>query len=288
MTCTRLTAQVVGSLFLSFFAIAAFSQSKPAELPHIKIVLVGTFHFDYTPDKNKTDFADLFSPKRQRELQVFTTQLARLKPDKIFVENEPDRQMRWDSLFRLYQAAKLDTTSIRNEIFQVGMRTARKAGLNQVICVDHQQELPYDQLDAFNQRLDKDSAAQKEIASYKLFNVAYPYPKRTKKLADMSVSDYYRYVNSSASLAIDRAEYFVFAPNYGYGQDYTGVGIITSWYERNAKIFTNILRKANPRDKLYIVLFGSSHMLPLRHYFQNHPFFEVVELNSVLTANKHG
>lgn len=262
-----------------------FSQTVTAKLPHIRVVLVGTFHFGNTQDKGKISFNDLFSVKRQQELQELTTQLARLKPDKVFVENEPDRQMYWDSLFSRYQTATLDTTALRNEIFQVGMRTAKKAGLNQVICVDHQQDLPYDQLQAFNQRLDKDSAAQKEIASYELLSLPYPYPKKTKKLASSSLIEYYLYVNSAANLAIDQADYFVYAPAYGYGKDYTGVGMISGWYERNAKIFTNILRKANSKDKLYILLFGSSHMLPLRHYFQNHPYFEVVELSSILKKN---
>lgn len=272
-------------LILSFASRGTFSQTPAVKLPHIRVVLIGTFHFGNTPDKGKINFNDLFSVKRQQELQELTTQLARLKPDKIFVENEPDQQMHWDSLFSRYQTATLDTTSLRDEIFQVGMRTAKKAGLNQVICVDHQQELPYGQLQAFNQRLDKDSAAQKEIATYELLSLPYPYPKKTKKLISSSLIDYYLYVNSAANLAVDQADYFVYAPAYGYGKDYTGVGMLSGWYERNAKIFTNILRKANSKDKLYIILFGSSHMLPLRHYFQNHPYFEVVELSSVLKLN---
>ena len=75
----------------------------------------------------------------------------------------------------------------------------------------------------------------------------------------------------------------MYAPAAGYGADYTGVEFITSWYERNAKIFTNILRQTDPSDKVCVLLFGSSHLLPLRHYFQNHPYFEVVELADILS-----
>jgi len=273
----------INVLFLSLLSTAVFGQNPPPKLPHIKVLLVGTFHFGNTSDKGRISFDDLFSPKRQQELQGLTNQLAGLKPDKIFVEHEPDQQQRWDSLFTLYRAGRLDTTALRNEIFHVGIRTARKAGLTRVICVDHQQELPYDQLEAFNQRLEKDSAGQKEIASYELLNYPFSYPKKTRQLASSSLIDYYLYLNSAANQAIDQAEYFVYPPAYGYGRDYTGVSLLSGWYERNAKIFTNILRKANSQDKLYIVLFGSSHMLPLRHFFQNHPYFEVVELSSVLT-----
>ena len=266
--------------FISVLLLTAPAQAQPT--PRIKILLLGTFHFGPTGDKGKTQFKDLFSEKRQQELQQLITQLARLKPDKIFVENEPDRQAHWDSLYAQYQQGSLDTTAISNEIFQVAMRTARKAGLPRVICVDHQQPLPYDKLEAFDQRTSKDSVALRKMAAYKLLSLTYPYPKKTKTLASSTLKDYLLYVNSSEYDAGNRADYFVYAPASGYDADYTGVEYITSWYDRNAKIFTNVLRQTDPADKFHIILFGSSHMLPLRHYFQMHPYFEVVELADVL------
>lgn len=273
------------SLLLLQLSWTVFGQKLQPQLPHIKVLLVGTFHYGDTGDKNRTAFEDLFSPKRQAQLQALTSQLARLKPNKIFVENEPDRQAHWDSVLTLYQHNRFDTTSTRNEIFQVGARIAAKAGLTQLICVDHHQSLPYDKLQAFERKTEKDSVAQKKMAAYKLLSFQYPYPKQTQKLATSTLINYYLYINSPQADASNRADYFVYSPAYGYDDDYTGVDMITSWYERNARIFTNILRKAEPTDQLYIVLFGSSHMLPLRHYFQNNPFFEVMELSSTLKAD---
>ncbi|MFD2934450.1 DUF5694 domain-containing protein [Spirosoma flavum] len=270
------------TFLLSLLAWTAFSQQAQPDIPNIKVVLVGTFHFGDTGDRGRTAFDDLFSPKRQAEFQSFTNQLARLKPDKIFVENVPARQPHWDSTLTLYQQKRLDTNSVRNEIFQIAVRVASKAGLSQVICVDHHQSLPYDKLQDFEKRTEKDSVAQKKMAAYKLLSLQYPYPKQTQKLATSTLASYYLYINSPQADASNRADYFVYSPAYGYDDDYTGVEMITSWYDRNAKIFTNILRKADPKDKVYIVLFGSSHMLPLRHYFQNSPLFDVVDLSSVI------
>lgn len=260
--------------------LTTFVQAQPA--PRIKILLLGTFHFGQTVDKGKTAFTDLYSAKRQQEIQELTTQLARLKPDKVFVENEPREQAYWDSVYTQYRQKTLDTTKIANEIFQVGCRIAQKASLPRVICVDHVQPLPYDKLAAFEKKIEKDSVALRKIESYKLLSLPYPYPKKTKKLESMPLRDYLLYVNSAEYDAGNRADYFVYAPASGYDTNYTGVEFITSWYDRNAKIFTNILRQSDPSDKLHIVLFGSAHMLPLRHYFQMHPYFEVVELADVL------
>ena len=266
--------------FLIVILLGTSTYAQPT--PKIKVLLLGTFHFGQTGDKGKISFDDLFSEKRQQELQQLTNVLAQLKPDKIFIENEPDRQAHWDSVYTHYREGTLDTTKLRNEIFQIGLRTARKAGLPRVVCVDHQQPLPYNKLEAFDKRTSKDSVALRRMATYKLLSVPYPYPKKTKTLASSSLKDYLLYVNSAEYDAGNRADYFVYAPSSGYDNDYTGVEFITSWYDRNAKILTNILRQAEPTDKLHIVLFGSSHMLPLRHYFQMHPFFEVVELKDVL------
>ncbi|MBD2754347.1 DUF5694 domain-containing protein [Spirosoma validum] len=270
-------------LCFNFLSVLLFVASVQAQqTPKIKVLLLGTFHFGETSDKGKIAFDDLFSAKRQQELQQLTNVLARLKPDKIFVENEPDRQAHWDSVYTQYRQGKLDTTTIRNEIFQVALRTARKAGLSRVICVDHHQPLPYDKLEAFEKRTSKDSLALRKMATYKLLSAPYPYPKKTKTLAGSSLRDYLLCVNSADYDAGNRADYFVYAPSSGYDNDYTGVEFITSWYDRNAKILTNILRSAEPTDTFHIVLFGSSHMLPLRHYFQMHPYFDVVELADVL------
>ena len=281
----RLLSLLSSTLFaLLIFAGAhmAGAQTTPPAEPHIKIVLMGTFHFGATGDKGKIAFDDLFSANRQRELQNLTNQLAALKPDQFFVEREPSEQAQWDSVFAQYRVHRLDTNAIRNEIFQVAIRAAHKAGLSRVVCVDHQQPLPYEKLEAWAKRLPTDSLAQAKLASYKLLSLDYPYPKKTKTLAASSLAEYYLYINSKAYSVIDRADYLVYPPAYGYDSDYTGVELLTSWYDRNAKIFTNILRRSRPEDKLYVVLFGSSHMLPLRHYFENHPYFEVVELASVV------
>ncbi|GAB3755961.1 DUF5694 domain-containing protein [Spirosoma pomorum] len=275
-----LLATILCFLSINLCTVIAWGQMPSS--PHIKVVLMGTFHFGATGDKGKISFDDLFSANRQRQLQNLTNQLAALKPDQIFVEREPDEQAQWDSVFHQYLIHRLDTNAIRNEIFQVAIRAASKAGLSQVVCVDHQQPLPYDKLAAYAKRLETDSLAQAKLASYKLLSLDYPYPKKTKTLAGSSLLEYYVYINSKAYSAIDRADYLVYPPAYGYDTDYTGVEMMTSWYDRNAKIFTNILRQSRPEDKLYIVLFGSSHMLPLRHYFENHPYFEVVELASLV------
>lgn len=274
------------TLLLHCVCSPGWSQPTAPPMPHIKIVLVGTFHFGATNDRNHTAFPDLFSARRQAEVQQLATKLAALHPTKFFVENEPRTQAYWDSLYTRFRSRPGDTLGRRNEIVQVGMRTARLAGLPRVTCVDYQQELPYKELDAFNKRIEHDTAALRLLDSYKLFARSYPYPRETEKLANHTLTDYLLYLNSWPAAAGSRADNVVYPPNYGVGNDYTGVAMLTSWYNRNAKIFTNILRSTDPADKVVVLLFGSAHLVPLRHYFQQHPYFEVVELAQVVAPDR--
>jgi hypothetical protein len=159
-------AHLLCPLLLTLGTCSGWAQTTPPPEPHIKVVLMGTFHFADTGDKGKIAFDDLFAPNRQQQLQRLTDQLAALKPNQIFVEREPGEQAQWDSVFHQYQAHQLDTNAIRNEIFQVAIRAAHKAGLSQVLCVDHQQPLPYQKLEAFARRYNTDSLVQAKVARY--------------------------------------------------------------------------------------------------------------------------
>ena len=152
----------------------ALLAQNPVQMPdkRIKILLIGTWHFDAnaTNDANKNDLTDMTSPKRQREIADVTQQLAAFRPDKFFVENTPARQARWDSLYRLMQQGKLSDTASKNEIFQIGMKTARKAGLKQgVTCVDFDQDIRTDKYNAFYKKHEKDL----DILQNKVFSIDF-------------------------------------------------------------------------------------------------------------------
>ena len=271
-------------LIVAQHTVAQPAKPAPFKQPHIKVLLLGTFHFGSTGDKNSTAFPDLFTPKRQAEIDRITRGLAALKPNKVFVENVPENQAYWDSITTAYRAGRADTGILRNEIFQLGIRTALRAGLPGVICVDHQQALPYDKIEAFANRTGTDTALSRRMDAYRLLALNYPYPKDTFSRKHHTLSEYLVHLQTPENDAANRADYFVYAPNYGYGSDYTGVELITSWYDRNAKIFTNILRKTEPEDHLIIVIYGASHMLPLRHYFSMHPYFAETPLSDVIAG----
>ncbi|MEO6587983.1 MAG: DUF5694 domain-containing protein [Pyrinomonadaceae bacterium] len=259
----------------------SFAQTSPPE--RIRILILGTFHFGETGDAKKTAFPDLMTDKRQKEITEIVESLAKFKPDKIFVENEPDRQDFWNQILTDYKKGVLKEKP-RNEIFQIGVKLADKLKQNQVYCIDDQtNQLDYGKIQEFEEKHKDDKSPE---LNSEFFNLEYPFKrqKSAPKLADVSLSDYLLFLNSPDQMLRSSYDYTHYAIGDGIGKDYTGTDLTATWYKRNLYIFTNILRKTNKRDKVYMLLIGSAHAYILKHLFESNPHFEVVSVNDVLGA----
>ena len=82
----------------------------------IKVILLGTFHFGATTDRNSTKFEDVFSEKRQIEFDIVAKQLSKNRIDKIFIEDTPDNQTKRNLQFEDYKNSKITEEKVlKNE-----------------------------------------------------------------------------------------------------------------------------------------------------------------------------
>lgn len=267
-------------IFILTLTSATFAQQLkfPSQ---IKVILLGTFHFGETGDKNKITFGDLFSPKRQSELDQLARQLVKIGPKKIFVEATPEKQHTLDSLYSLYRKQKLtDTVILRNEIEQIGFRLANLAGLPAPRAVDFRLDLPYGAMSKFEKGIGADTT----LKFPPFFDIPYPFTDASQKLSlkNTALPQYFIMLNNEYHRKQFQFDYLHYAMGYGYKSDYTGADYTSIWYERNLKIYTNILRELQPADDCIVVIFGSSHTNTLRQFFENHPSFKPIELQDVI------
>ncbi|MDZ7935753.1 MAG: DUF5694 domain-containing protein [Emticicia sp.] len=243
----------------------------------IKVVLLGTFHYGATSDRYSTKFPDLFTDKRQRELDTIAQQLVKFGVDKFFLETPVTRQAKQDSLFTQYKNKTItDTLVLRDEEIQIAFRTAL---LNNAILVasDCRQELPYALIEEYEKTHRNDT-----INTYPFFDLKYPFTEKQKKLSELTLPQYYIQLNNTYNRQAHMFDYIHYALGYGKDNNYVGETFALSWYDRNLKIFTNIIRNIDiKKDKEIVVLYGSSHTSLLRHFFEDHPYFEIVELNNI-------
>lgn len=266
-------------LFLFIFVIAFDLLGQGKEPETIDVVLLGTFHYGTTTDASRTDFPDLFSEKRQRELEAMTDKIAKLNIDKIFIERPKARQTEYDSLYSLYIENQLnDTIVLRPEEIQIGFRMAKKLDHDQLFCVDVKKNLPYQSLQAFEEKYD-----EKEYP-YLFTENAYPFTDKERKLnlKETTLPEYYVQLNDDYHRQQRLYDYLHYAMEYVDKDDYTGPNFSAVWYERNLKIYANILHQIQESDKTILILFGSSHTDIFHHFFDSHPRFNIVDLEKVL------
>lgn len=284
-------------LLLSALTLAAQEKPKTPDRK-IQIVLLGTFHYGTTTDKNKTEF-DALAANRQKEIGQVVELLAKYNPDKIFVENEPGEQATWNKIYADYkQGIEPTGNALKNEIFQIGVKLAKKTNNpNGVICIDYQ--MPTDFEAALkNAKTDVErnyikqvqaiaAAPEPKNSNEKFFFLPFKTSKDFKplKIAESNLRDYYVWMNSPEYIA--RNHYGndnYLALSFGENVDYTGAEYVDLWYNRNLKILTNILRRASLDDNRYLLIIGSAHVKVLKDFFRDHPYFEIVEVRDVLGA----
>ena len=110
--------------------------------PKAQVLVLGTFHFqDAGRDSYKPQFPfDIRTPQRQRELDEVLAKLAAWKPTRIAIERDVEVQARVDSLFAIYPKNGMDT--LRNEIYQVGFKLAKRLNHAGVFGVDSDGAVP--------------------------------------------------------------------------------------------------------------------------------------------------
>jgi hypothetical protein len=279
-----------------FFTTLYINVSGQVTEKKIKIILLGTFHFNQTLDSNSRLHSNIFSPQRQKEVADIVDKLSKQKPDKIFLEFTPPFQNYYDSIYNNYlngkEPERLKTKA--NEIFQLGMKTAKKVGLKNVIGINYQPEelaennfKPINTVDKALQDLYKAISNFEDTTrnNAKFYDLAYPLkiPKQDSLLQKSTLTDFILQLNSSRRQQYEEYNnwnyFYSIGENNMSATDYVG----TFWYGANVRNYNNILRKVDiDKDKCYLIIYGSSHISFLKYLFQMNPYFEILDLNNIL------
>jgi hypothetical protein len=65
-------------------------------------------------------------------------------------------------------------------------------------------------------------------------------------------------------------------------QNQLGAELVSEWYKRNIKIYSNILAYTEDKNERVLVIFGVGHIRILQHLFEDNPNFIVVSPLEVL------
>ena len=245
-----------------------------------QLLILGTFHFkDAGLDSYKPEVdVDILSEKRQAELGKILDQLEDFAPTKILVEVKPERQAEFDERFGKYVAGEFELGS--NEIYQVGFRLARRLGHRRLYAVDSSgrryEDLP-----------DSEEYAKKHGQSFPIadrWNVRYmaAYKVEDHAKAKRTLTEHLLLLNSEEQLSFSHGHYVLSDLALGTDGEYPAADSLTGWwYNRNLRIYSNILRVMEPRDRLFLLI-GAGHVPIIRHAAQASPEIDLIDLAEVL------
>lgn len=243
-----------------------------------EILLLGTFHFLESP-------LNFYSADIQSQLEALTQKLKRFKPDAIALEASAKSQKTIDKSyhkFSLYDLSNCDfmksntlgsikmfgsvyPITYNNESVQIGFRLGKLLDLPQVYAIDDDTDFDMSVMDNKNARLE---SAKIDFQT----DISANQPQ--------SIIELYRYYNSSTWSKLSHNVY-IQANSINTNGTYDGSLMVTKWYERNLKIFSNIQNLSVNSKKLFI-LYGAGHLQILSELIKSDSNLKLVDVNEYL------
>jgi uncharacterized protein DUF5694 len=245
---------ILGALALS---IACWAQSDA----HPEILVLGTYHMSNPGhDIHNMQADDVLSPKRQQEIAQLIEVLKRFHPTKIAIEADSGSQ-RVEQEYSDYLAGKY--TLSRNETNQIGYRLAKELGQHAVYPVDVDGEFPWQRVVNY---------AKANGRAEKLDAINAGWGALVKEQGDFlqahTVLEMLEYMNSDSRVARDIGLYYATVP-YGDPLDYAGPDLLAAWYQRNIRIYSNVVQLIESTNDRILVIYGAGHLGWLRQDIAN-------------------
>jgi len=245
------------ALFVLVLPTAAWCQGEARP----EILVLGTYHMA-NPGRDQHNFQadDVLAQQRQSEIAQVVAVLKSFRPTKIAIEATVG-STRPTGHYADYLAGKYELT--RNEDEQIGFRLAKELGHKTIYPVDEDGDFPYGRVLNYakaNGRADKLAAVQADVE------------KRVREQDDYlhshTVLETLELMNSDSSVARDVASYFAFVP-FGDPDDYAGSDLLAMWYQRNIRIYRNIIALVDSPEDRILVIYGAGHLGWLRQDVAN-------------------
>ncbi|RDU37813.1 hypothetical protein DRW41_08315 [Neobacillus piezotolerans] len=226
-------------------------QSKPT------VLVLGSFHM--------SEHEELFSKKRQAEIEDVAAKLIEFQPTKIAVEMTAEKN---GLLNRQYQEFMAGQFSLElNEIDQIGFRIASRLRHDQLYAVDWmgKSRMGYGEVDQWGK--ENQPELHKEIYD----GIFLP-----ELSSEKSVLEYYRELNDPVWLAKVHKMYLNMA-RIGEFNNYVGMNWLSWWYERNLIIFSNLTRLMSTDSERILFIVGCSHSSIITKFLEESGMCEIAE-----------
>ncbi len=273
-------------LILSFLFIIGISCNAQDQKPVISVL--GMIHL-HNPgaDAVNMDMGNIYSNKRQTELKELLDLIVTFKPTKIAVEKSLGDTLWSKVYYKKYldnmlekEIEEKDKWALPSELVQISYPLAKKLGHDRVYPIDAHTEFELDSVIAYAKQHNQNAQVeefQKLISSMQ---------KHTETVSKGSILDIIKFANSEDfDKNYNQIFYLKHLISFGKEGNYIGTDVVSKWYFRNLKIFTNLSRIVTPKDRV-LVIYGAGHKDILVDLIKDRVDWEYFDINQILQPNK--
>ncbi len=284
-------SRIVLNLLPVLFFCSAHAQSDVK----VKIALLGTFHFNQFHD-TESETNNFFGTKRQQEIEMVIEKLKAFNPDQIYIEREPKYQTQIDSLYGLYKSDKLKLNEFENgagEVYQLAFRLAKALDLEGPKCVNHYESTSQSLLSS-GSNIEKYQSALKKFQNLGRSVVGAFLQGKASLLETLLKMNLPENIALSHQLLFNIPAYVQEGEFVSYEKNdketidkrYIGAEFISLFYERNLKIYSNILNtQMESNDQRILFITGQVHVGVLQELLGKNDHFDVIECSDLLKTN---
>jgi hypothetical protein len=266
-----LALAVASALAAAAPVVAGHTAAEEPAQSRAEVLVLGVFHMA-NPGKDifnmKSD--DVLAPGRQTEIAQLIEVLKKFRPTKVAVEGDVGDD-RIPGRYADYVAGRHELS--RNEIEQIGFRLARELGHKTVYPVDVDGEFPFQRVVDYA----KASGRSKQLEDM-MSETGAMVKAQGEFLASHSVLETLLFMNADEKVAEDVGFYFRQA-HFGEPGDWAGADLVSDWFRRNARIYSNIARLVDSPSERVLAIFGSGHLGWLRHDVASDPTLRLRKLS---------
>lgn len=243
-----------------------------------EILLLGTFHF-------MESSIDFYSPESQEEFSILTKKIQRFCPDTIAVEAAKHSQkyidisynkfcledlknmdkMICETLGEIYMFGDFYPITYNNEAVQIGYRLGKELSHSNIYAIDDDTILDMTPMQSHTPSLEEARKEWNEIFA--------------NEPAE-GILEIFKYLNADDWVNANHSLY-IQTNSVDIDKDYSGSKMVSKWYERNLKIFSNIQNLSKKSSRLF-VLYGAGHLKLLRQFIEADRNLKLVDVYEYL------
>lgn len=273
----RRIAMVLAGVFVATVGSIGSAQaqeyfSRPVGPPYCtekdqraRVLLLGSYHMaNPRADAFNVEADDVLLPQRQKEIAEVVERLSDFRPTHVAVEapwGDSATFARW----REFSSG--DGEARRSEEEQIGFRLARRMGLETIYPIDYLVGLDFGSV---GRVIEQDPSLGRRMAQMEAMG-AEAVSLLGAWLREGTIGHMLHRMNEPDNLARAHWPYVELVLAMVADEDYAGPEVVTTWYGRNLRIFSNVIRTASsPGDRVFVV-FGQGHIPILRQLVIDHP-----------------